>query len=66
MMEVFSVTNKDLQYLHDQIAESTKVMFDLLVWITREMKKPSPVFQLISTSEKQTETTLCKRDETGE
>lgn len=66
MMEVFSVTNKDLQYLHDQIAESTKVMFDLLVWITSEMKKPSPVFQLISTSEKQTETTLFKRDETGE
>lgn len=54
--------DNDLQYLHDQIAEITRRMFDLLVWIKKEMKNPYPELKLVIGNEGQ-ETVSSPRHE---
>ena len=54
--------DNDLQYLHDQIAEITKRMFDLFVWIKKEMKNPYPELKLVFANEGQGDVLSPRQD----
>lgn len=54
--------DNDLQYLHNQIAEITRNMFDLLVWIKKEMKNPYPELKLVIGNEGQETVSPSRHD----